>query len=188
MTALAIILASVAAVVLAAEVYARVVLGLGDPPLWRADPEIEYLPVPSRSYRRFGNRVSYNAWSMRSGDFPREKASPDEVRVLVLGDSLVNGGVHVDQDALATSLLEQWLRGGLGRSVVVGNVSAGSWGPPNYLAYISGTASSMRTLSWWWSTARTTATRLRSVRWEGAGRPAARYSPCRSSGASTCRG
>ncbi len=119
-----------------AEIYARLVLGLGDPPLWIADPEIEYLPQPSKSYRRFGNRISYNAYSMRSRDFPRSKSDPAEVRVLVVGDSIVHGGSNTDQDAVATTLLEQQLAEALGRPVVVGNISAGSWGPPNFLAYL----------------------------------------------------
>jgi hypothetical protein len=132
----ALVLAVLAAVVVAAELMARGALGLGDPPLWQADPEIEYLPQPSRSYRRFGNRVTYNAWSMRSREFPRTRSDPREARVLVVGDSIVNGGAAVDQDALATALLEQRLAADLGRPVVVGNVACESWGPPNYLAYL----------------------------------------------------
>lgn len=120
-----------------AEIYARVVLGLGNPPLWMADREIEYLAQPSKSYRRFGNRITYNAYSMRSRDFARQKADPAELRVLVTGDSIVNGGAETDQEALATTLLERRLSEALGRPVVVGNVSAGSWGPPNFLAYFN---------------------------------------------------
>ncbi len=118
------------------EVYARVVLGLGNPPLWMADPEIEYLPQPAKSYFRFGNRISYNAYSMRSRDFPRNKVNPDELRVLVVGDSIINGGAQTDQQALATTLLEHKLAESLNRPVVVANIAAGSWGPPNILAYL----------------------------------------------------
>lgn len=111
-------------------------LGLGNPPLWQADPEIEYLPRPSQQCRRFGNRVNYNAWSMRSGDFPKEKEDPNELRVLVVGDSVVNGGAEVDQSDLATSIVQRRLRDAMRRPVVVGNIAAGSWGPPNELAYL----------------------------------------------------
>ncbi len=131
-----IIVASLFALLALVEFYARVVIGLGDPPLWIEDREIEYLPQPSKSYRRFGNRISYNAYSMRSRDFPRSKSDPAEVRVLVVGDSIVHGGSNTDQDALATTLLEKRLSDALGRPVVVGNISAGSWGPPNFLAYL----------------------------------------------------
>lgn len=131
-----IVAASFFALLALAEVYARFVIGLGDPPLWIEDREIEYLPQPSKSYRRFGNRISYNAYSMRSRDFPRSKSDPAEVRVLVVGDSIVQGGSNTDQDALATTLLEKRLSDALGRPVVVGNISAASWGPPNFLAYL----------------------------------------------------
>lgn len=123
------------ALLIAAELFARFYLGLGDPPLWMADPEIEYLMQPSREYRRVGRVSRYNAYSMRSDDFPRRKSEPGEFRVMVFGDSVVNGGVLSDQSRLATTLLQQELSRVLGRKVVVGNISAGSWGPPNLLAY-----------------------------------------------------
>jgi hypothetical protein len=118
------------------ELFARFYLGLGDPPLSQADPEIEYLFKPDQDCRRFGHRVKYNHYSMRSDDFPVHKSRPDELRVLVVGDSVVNGGAPTDQSQLATTLLEQRLGADLKRPVVVGNISAGSWGPPNELAYL----------------------------------------------------
>jgi hypothetical protein len=111
------------------EAVARFVLGLGDPPLTIRDPDIEYLFAPNRCYHRFGNRVCYNAWSMRSDDLPAAKAD-GERRVLVLGDSVINGGATTDQADLATEILKKRL------GIVVGNVSAGSWGPANLLAYL----------------------------------------------------
>lgn len=131
-----IVVASLFVLVGLLEVYARVVLGLGNPPLWMADPEIEYLPQPAKSYLRFGNRISYNAYSMRSRDFPRNKINAAELRVLVVGDSIINGGAQTDQQALATTLLEHNLAESLNRPVVVANIAAGSWGPPNILAYL----------------------------------------------------
>jgi hypothetical protein len=118
------------------ELFARFYLGLGDPPLSMADPEIEYLFKPDQDCRRFGNRIRYNHYSMRSDDFPAHKSRPDELRVLVVGDSVVNGGVLTDQSQIATSLLQVRLTKELGRPVVVGNIAAGSWGPPNQLAYL----------------------------------------------------
>jgi hypothetical protein len=55
---------------------------------------------------------------------------------MVLGDSIINGGAQTDQSAIATTLLQGRLQGELSRPVIVGNVSAGSWGPPNLLAYV----------------------------------------------------
>lgn len=124
-------------IALAAELTARFAIGLGDPPLYVTDPEIEYLLAPSQDCRRFGNRILVNRYSMRSEDFPPHKTGPREVRVLVVGDSVVNGGNPTDHAALATTRLGPALAADLGRPVVVGNVSAGSWGPPNQLAYLT---------------------------------------------------
>lgn len=122
--------------VTAAELIARFYLGLGDPPLSVADPQIEYLFKPDQTCRRFGHRIHYNHYSMRADDFPEHKSQPNELRVLVVGDSVVNGGVLTDQSELATTLIQQSLADDLHRPVVVANVSAGSWGPPNELAYL----------------------------------------------------
>lgn len=121
--------------VVTGEIVARFVLGMGDPPLYKSDPEIEYLPLPSRTYRRFGNTLSFNSHSMRSPEFPARKTDQRELRVMVLGDSIVNGGNPTDQADLATTKLPEMLGKELGRPVVVGNISCGSWGPPNLLAY-----------------------------------------------------
>ena len=118
------------------ELTARFALGLGDPPLLMADPHIEYLFRPNQDCLRFGNRVHYNAYSMRSDDFPASKTNPAELRVMVIGDSIINGGNPTDQSNLATTLLGPMLSARLNRSVVVGNISAGSWGPLNELAYV----------------------------------------------------
>lgn len=121
---------------IAGELFARFYVGLGDPPLMMPDPQIEYLFKPDQTCRRFGNRIHYNHYSMRADDFPAHKSNPNELRVLVVGDSVVNGGVLTDQSQLATTLLQQRLASDLGRPVIVGNISAGSWGPPNELAYL----------------------------------------------------
>ena len=106
---------------LGGELVARFGLGLGDPPLSLADPDIEYLPKPG-TYRRFGNRIAINSHFMRSPE-------RDRFSVLVMGDSVMHGGALTDQQELATTLLAAQL------DVAVGNVSADSWGPINLLAY-----------------------------------------------------
>lgn len=118
-----------------AEALARLVLGLGDPPLTVLDPEMEYRFAPNQDVRRFGNRVAYNQWSMRSDPVDIRKADPRELRVLVLGDSVINGGALTDQSRLATTLAEQALSS-TNRPARGLNVSAGSWGPENQLAYV----------------------------------------------------
>jgi lysophospholipase L1-like esterase len=120
--------------IVAGELFCRFKLGLGDPPLVMVDPDIEYLYQPSKTYHRFGNTISFNRWSMRSEDFDERKA-PNELRVLVIGDSIVNGGALTDQRNIATEILRNDLADRVKRPVVVGNISAGSWGPANMLAY-----------------------------------------------------
>jgi hypothetical protein len=79
---------------------ARFQLGLGDPPLTIIDETIEYRFAPGH-YRRFGNTVSYNAYSMRSDALPDAATH----RVLVAGDSVVNGGAQTDQTETITGQL-----------------------------------------------------------------------------------
>lgn len=123
-----------------AEVFARAALGLGHPPLYQSDSEIEYLLKPDQNVRRFGNHYQVNHFSMRAENFPPTRA-PGERRVLVFGDSVVNAGAQVDQYVIATELLHRELAGPDTRpdqpraKVTVGNVSAFSWGPGNWLAY-----------------------------------------------------
>lgn len=78
-------------VIVLGELFARFYLGLGDPPLSVAHPTIEYMFKPNQDVYRFGNRQLYNRYGMRSPYFDREK-SDDELRILVIGDSVVNGG------------------------------------------------------------------------------------------------
>lgn len=115
------------------ELVARFGLGLGDPPLSLADAEIDYLFAPNQDCNRFGNRIVYNNVSMRSEHDIDSAPQPGWRRVLLVGDSVMNGGVLTDQADLASTLLDAELRSkGLGDAW---NVSAGSWGPMNYAAY-----------------------------------------------------
>src|ERR1700730_4884910 len=69
------------------ELFCRYVLGLGDPPLFQADRTMEFLLQPSKTYYRFHNRFSVNRYAMRADDFPPQKSSHNELRVLIIGDS-----------------------------------------------------------------------------------------------------
>lgn len=124
-----------AVLVLLAEATCRWVLGLGTPPLYETDPTFEYRLQPNQDLYRFGNHVQVNRWGMRAADFGATKSSADEVRVLLVGDSVINGGSQIDQQDLAATRLQQTLGADLQRPVIAGNASAGSWGPGNWLAY-----------------------------------------------------
>lgn len=117
------------------ELFARLVLGLGSPPLTVVHPTIEYLFKPHQDVLRFGNRVLINAYGMRSADFDEHKQSQNELRVMVFGDSVINGGAQTDHEDLATTIVSHRLTQKVNLPVVVGNISAGSWGPGNWLAY-----------------------------------------------------
>ena len=54
----------------------------------------------------------------------------------MIGDSVINGGALTDDRELATRIAQERLAADLERPVWVGNVSAGSWGPGNQLAYL----------------------------------------------------
>jgi hypothetical protein len=124
-------------VILAAlELFCRFYLGLGDPPLSRFDPQMEYVFVGPRVYHRFGNTIEYNRFGMRTHDFAPIRKDPREIRVMFCGDSVVNGGSLTDQKDLATMRIERRLSEQFKRPAVVMNVSAGSWGPPNYWAFV----------------------------------------------------
>lgn len=116
------------------EYVARSFLGLGTPLLWQVHPTIEYIAKPNQEVQRFGNRMFVNSFGMRSHEFDAVKAA-GEFRVLCFGDSILYGGALVDQDDIATSRLRVTLQNTVDTPVTVGNVSAKSWGPGNWLAY-----------------------------------------------------
>lgn len=140
-------------VAIAVELGLRWVLGLGTPPLYVKDEKTGYRLKPGQSIRRFGNRIAVNRFSMRGGAIAQ---SGSTLRVLVLGDSIVNGGWWTDQDDTLTERLRLKLGKGLAPRVFEGlvadpeakpeagrsrplevlNVSANSWGPRNELGYL----------------------------------------------------
>jgi len=106
----------------------------GDRLLYRADPEIEYLPAPNQAVLVDGVDVRTNALGMRSDPAEPEKP-PGVFRVLVIGDSIVFGHTNTAHANLATSLLSN-MQVADGRRIEALNVSATSWGPGNMLAWL----------------------------------------------------
>lgn len=97
-----------------------------DAPLYRTSDKYEYVACPGQDGMRFGNHYHYNSYSQRSEE-------PDSTRniVLGLGDSVLFGGVMIDQDSIATSIFTRDVKG-----TQMLNISAGSWGPDNCAAYL----------------------------------------------------
>jgi len=141
----------------AGELFARFGLGLGDPPLSEAHPQIEYLFKLDQGARRFGNQVFINAYGMRSPDFAPEKA-PGELRVLVFGDSVLNGGNLSDQAELATSLLAELLGAVRDGPVSVATSRPGAGVRGIGSGTLRPTACSMPTPCCWWRRVMTSAT------------------------------
>ena len=139
MKILLIILATLTSIGIILEAGLRFVLGFGNPPLYIADEKIGYLLAPEQKVRRMGNQIHINQYSMRSQIInPTKPAS--NLRILVLGDSIVNGGWWTDQQETISALMENELASALSSSslssVEVLNASANSWGPRNQLAYL----------------------------------------------------
>ncbi len=116
----------------------RLLFGFGNPLLYIPDAQCGYLLAPNQRRRRFGNRIEINQYSMRSPAIaPLPHASV--MRVLLLGDSVANGGWWTDQAETISAQIARLLSaklGGTGVAVEVLNASANSWGPRNELAYL----------------------------------------------------
>ena len=110
------------------EWFARAQLGLGTPPLYVPDALTEYRLKPDQEINRFGNRIAVNAFSMRSAPLAPVRDQSLQ-RVLIFGDSVLWGGSVLDQNLIATDLLQK------SGNFEVGNVAAPSWGPGNWLGW-----------------------------------------------------
>jgi lysophospholipase L1-like esterase len=116
------------------EAFARYYLGLGTPYLFDVHPRIEYMLKKNQDVYRFGNHIIVNEYGMRSKPFKANNDKNNETRIMVFGDSVVNGGSLTDHSELATTILANEYKKPNGNTIV-GNISAGSWGPGNWLAY-----------------------------------------------------
>tara|TARA_B100000886_G_scaffold219394_1_gene152327 strand:- start:332 stop:1318 length:987 start_codon:yes stop_codon:yes gene_type:complete len=116
------------------ELFSKFYLGLGDPPLTRTHETIEYEFLPNQKVKRFRkkNLIKTNSFGMRSENFSEDKS---KLRIIIYGDSVVWGGSLIDQKDLSTEILKKLLNK-KSNMFEVGNVSAGSWGPGNWLAHI----------------------------------------------------
>jgi hypothetical protein len=107
-------------------------LGLGSIPIYVENKYYEYIYAPNQDLHRFGNHIKTNSLGLRSPEFNKK----DKIRILKIGDSVINGGAHVDQDNLSSSLLTKMLTQDLKKQIGVYNISAQSWGPDNAFEFI----------------------------------------------------
>lgn len=123
------------------EVGLRSWFGFGRPLLYLPDAKIGYLLAPNQRTRRFGNRIEINQYSMRGSAISSTRPA-QTLRVLLIGDSIANGGWWTDQSQTISAFLQQQLQFQLQsqpipfEQIEVLNASANSWGPRNELAYL----------------------------------------------------
>lgn len=113
------------AALLCAELWLRV-LGRRDHPLFRADARYEYLMLPDQDAHYGRIRYRTNALGLRSPPVGAKRGR----RVLIIGDSVINGGQQTTQDSLATE------KAARATGIELVNLSAGSWGTDNAMAWI----------------------------------------------------
>lgn len=121
-------------VAIVATVAAELVLrgtGIHRIPLFRSDPRYEYFTLPDQVLRTGTVRFVTNVLGMRNGPIGPKKGR----RVLVIGDSVINGGFTVDQDSIATGRANAKARAE-GLNVEFLNLSANSWGAGNVAAFL----------------------------------------------------
>jgi len=101
------------------------IIGFGSYPIYYQSDSFEYALVPNQSLKRFGNTFHINSLGMRTAAI-----EPGEKRILGFGDSVLNGGVALSQEELASSILDSALQADLS-GMRFTNISAGSWGVSN---------------------------------------------------------
>ncbi|QSJ18248.1 SGNH/GDSL hydrolase family protein [Nostoc sp. UHCC 0702] len=99
-----VILTVVVGLLVVIEIGLRSLFGFGNPLIYLGDDDIGYLLAPNQRTRRFGNRVEINEYSMRSASIAKTP-TPSTLRVLLLGDSIANGGWWTDQANTISSLM-----------------------------------------------------------------------------------
>lgn len=117
-----------------AEVALRL-FGWGNPPIAVRDAALEYRLVPDNEYRRWGNRIYINSYGFRAPDHTGT-ASSAEVRLLLIGDSVVYGNHFLDQEETIAQRLSAILSSS-SCTVRVIPMAVSSWGPVNQMAALS---------------------------------------------------
>ena len=118
-------------VVLIFEIGLRKYYGFCDAPLSQSSDKYEYVFQANQNRYRFRKHIYYNEFNMRS-----DNVDSKSIKILGLGDSVINGGAFTNQDSIATTILSNELSLELSKKVQLLNISAGSWGPDNCNAFM----------------------------------------------------
>lgn len=119
-------------IIVLTEITLRIIWGFGTPVLYTESKNYEYAYSPNQSVKRYGNLITTNSFGMRF----QEPSTKDSIRILYIGDSVINGGMLTDQDELSSTILSKKLSERFHKPVNVLNISAGSWGPDNAAAFL----------------------------------------------------
>lgn len=106
--------------------------GLNDYPLFQSSKEFEYIQTPNQNRYIYRNHFTTNEYSMRSKTIDFK----DSLVVLLIGDSILYGGNIIDDDELASTILENNLSRQFEKKIRVLNISCKSWGPENNYQYL----------------------------------------------------
>lgn len=116
------------------EVFLRVGLKAHQPVLFQADETVGYYFKPNQAIYRLGKKNRYNQYSQRNDDIHYQKPK-QTFRILMLGDSVLNGGSYTHQSQLISKFLKDCLWS-QHKEVEVLNASCSSWGIGNQLGYL----------------------------------------------------
>ena len=106
-------------------------VGLHELPMYQSSDKYEYRFVPNQRCTVIGKNLIINNLGLR-GELPNGN---NEVVVWYCGDSVINGGIHTDEDSLATTIWDKHAENQFGSSIATVNVSQGSWGPENTFSF-----------------------------------------------------
>ena len=111
-------------------------VGFGRTILYVPDAIVGYYPAPNQRTTWLGRRIDTNRYGMRAPDYPDPK-NPGTLRILMIGDSTLWGGLYIDQNDLYARRLERMLSDAAGgRTVQVWNIAGNAWGPFHELGYV----------------------------------------------------
>ncbi len=115
------------------EIGLRLIMDIGEKPLYEANTVYEYAPKPNQDLTRFHHHYQTNAYGMRSKPINKK----DKKRILLFGDSVLNGGTDIDQSDILPYVLADLLTSHYHDSIGVYAASAGSWGVENAYGFLT---------------------------------------------------
>jgi hypothetical protein len=124
-----------AGILLLLEICLRLILGLGSPVLYIADPAFGYFPKGGQHLHRFFVDIDTNLLGMRSRPVSEVKTR-SEYRILFVGDSVPFGTTYVDQKDIFVEKIGSYFDRTHAKPISVMNASSPGWAPSNELGFL----------------------------------------------------